>query len=163
MERGHLDNEALIRASYGVPDPDETAHLAACAECAAALAALDGRRRRFASHHPADAVEQLPQAFWQRQRQAILAAVQQPAAPALRPVAVALSLAMLLLVAVLVVGRAPQIPATAQVPSPPAVSFRAEDEELLRDIHFLLIRVEPRALAPAALLLPDRNKEVQQQ
>ncbi len=161
MAPKHLDEEALIRASYGVTDPQESAHLAGCAECAAAIAAFDARR--LAAGRAGDAVEQLPVAFWERQRQAVLAGVKQPAAPAFRPAAAALSVALLLLLALLVVGQIPLMPRTAPVRATQVSPLGPEDEQFLYEIHTLVNRIEPRALAPAALLLPDRKKEVQQQ
>lgn len=161
MAPKHLDEEALIRASYGAPDSREAAHLAACAECVAAVAAIDARR--LAASRAGDAVEQLPVAFWERQRQAVLTRVEQPAAPAFGRAAAVLSVALLLLLAVLVVGQVPLIPKNAAVRSTEDSPLGPEDEQFLYEIHTLVNRIEPRALAPAALLLPDRKKEVQQQ
>jgi len=157
----HLDEEALVRASYGLPDSGEAAHLTACADCAANVAALQARR--LAAGRAEDAVEQLPAAFWERQHQAVLAGVEQPAAPVFRPAAAALSVAVLLLLAVLVVGQVPLIPKNAAVRSTEVSPLGPEDEQFLYEIQTLVNRIEPRALAPAALLLPDRKKEVQQQ
>ncbi len=147
----HLDNDGLWRASYGPPDAGEAEHLAGCAACAAAVAAWSAHRSRVASGNP---IEQLPEAFWQRERQAILAAARQPK-PALRGRVVALSLATLLALAALLVSVAPQAP-----PRRPAPAARAtEDDKLLRDIYVMVNRTEPRALAPMALLLSDRARE----
>ncbi len=161
MVTKHLDEEALLRASYGVPASGEAAHLAACGECAAAIAALDARRQRPSPGQAADAVEQLPEAFWRRQREAILACVQQPAAPLFHRAAAGFSLAILLLLALLVVGRPSRPPAGRVTPaSSHAPRITPEDEQLLLEIHFLLNRPEPRALAPAVLLVPNPNREV---
>lgn len=147
----HLDHEELLRASYSAAGPADSDHLAACAVCAAAVAAMNACRSRL----PAEAVvEQLPAAFWQRQRLAILAAAEQSTAAPLRRAAAALSLVVLLMLAALLIGRP-----GAHKPLPP--SIRAEDEQLLHDINLMVNRIEPQALAPARLLFSDQTKEVQ--
>ena len=86
-------------------------------------------------------------AYWRRQREAILTRAQTPAP---RPLArAAAAFAMVAMVAALVV--APEAP-------PPALT--ASDDALLRDIDLLVSRLEPRALEPARLLLPEEFKEV---
>lgn len=149
MEHPHLDPEALLRAAYDVATATEAKHLATCDVCAAAGAALNSQR---VSSTRASAASELPEAFWQRQRQAIVARIEQPAAAGYRRLAMAVSLVVLL--AAMVLSRGGR--------SPRAPLHTAEDEQLLRDIHLIVNHIEPRALAPATLLLPDQTiQEVQ--
>ncbi len=143
----HLNEEGLLRAAYGVPAGAEAEHLAACAACESAVRALSEQRLRA----PAGAEEQLPEAFWQRQRLAILEAAQTAASVAAgySRLPAALALATLLALALLVVSAPP---APHALPSAP---LRAEDEKLLHEISLSVNCVEPRALAPIAILLPD--------
>ena len=156
----HLDSEALLRAAYGVAGNAEAEHLRKCAACAAAAEVLDAQRVAVAS---SSAVEDLPEAFWQRQRRQILAGIEQRASFAYGQFAVALSLTIVLALAVLSAGGGiRQTRDTASHESRVALQA-AEDEQLLRDVTLIVNRIEPRALEPAILLVPNEsNKEVRQ-
>lgn len=151
MEHTHLDHEALLRVSYGAPEAGEGEHAAACTNCAAAVASYHSRHSSLAT---GNALEELPEAFWQRQRQLILAQIRQPAPLHLRRVAASVALAVALVVALLLTGGSSLRPAKT-IPT----YYTAEDEKLLRDINLMVNRIEPRALAPATLLLPQEIKE----
>ncbi len=148
MDLKHLNLEALLRAAYGAAGSEEARHAASCETCAAAVAGLEARR----SAASASAVDELPEAFWQRQRHTILAAVEWPVALRFRRFALAVSLLVLLAAAVETGGR----------PKPQLPFERVEDEQLLRDVNLIVTRIEPRALAPAALLIPNETEEVRQ-
>jgi hypothetical protein len=141
----HLDHEALVRASYGVPGGNEAEHLAACPKCAAAAGGLTAYR---AGRPSVD----LPEAFWLRQRQTIIERLRVPQRQwvFLRRFALVTSMASLILAAVALVS-------SSGAPKP---SFTREDVQLLQEINLTVSRIEPRALAPATLLLPREFKEV---
>ena len=141
MDAEHLHNGARVRALYGVASAPEAEHGASCAACRAALATMEHRRAG------AVALGELPESFWRRQRAAILAQTQQPQpAPRLRW---AVSLAAVVALAALLAQQRPE----------PA-AYSAADDHLLREVSLLVNRFEPRALAPATLLLPEEIKEV---
>ena len=143
MNSLHLDNDALLRVHYGAGSAAEAAHAASCPACAAALAAREARR-------PSPVLPELPESFWQRQAAGILSAA--PSAPSLRW-AFAGSLAVALLGALVVGASSP----------PPRPLYTAADDRLLQDIHQTVSRIEPQALAPAILLLPQHTREVRPQ
>lgn len=138
MENGHLNSDTFIRAAYGVAAPAEAEHLAGCAHCSEQASALAARRAR-----PGEAIDELPETFWQRQQQAIFTRLRQAAAPA-RRAAVALALSLLLAVALLVMAAGRQQAMQAQL--------RAENDKLLREVSTTLYGPEPRALAPMRLI-----------
>ena len=143
----HLDSEALLRAVYGVATEAEAEHVQRCGECVALVSALDARRGEAST---ASSIEGLPEAYWQRQRQLVMAQIEQAAIGAYRRFAMAVAMVVLLAVVVLAGGGdAPRKPLRA-----------AEDEQLLQEINLMVNHIEPRALAPAALFLPDETKEV---
>ena len=156
----HLDSEALLRAAYGVAGDAEAEHVRKCAVCAGAAEALEAQRIAVAA---ASVVEDLSEAFWQRQRRQILAGVEQRSSFAYGQFAVAFSLTILLALAVLSAsGGIRRTRDTASHESRVALQA-AEDEQLLRDITLIVNRIETRALEPAILLVPNEtNKEVRQ-
>lgn len=180
MESNHLTDDRLLRAAYGVASGEEDEHLAGCRQCAEAVARLADsvrarsdrarfdrgatvRERVSGPHEPnqpnlgdalpygrasegASTLDSLPEAFWQRQRAAVLEAIARPARRPVLRLAFVLATVLLALVAVgvsLLVSR-PQRPL-----------IRAEDEQLFRQVCETANRIEPEALAPARLLLPD--------
>lgn len=142
----HLTDDGLLRAAYGVAAEAEQSHLAVCRECSAAAARMAAARE--AGQQGRDgALGGVPEAFWLRQRRAVLQAAGGPhpvGAPRL-----AFALAMLLLVALGVSLLVPRgsLRAPAQKP------VQAEDEQLFRQVYETANRIEPEALEPLALLL----------
>ncbi len=139
MKAEHLSNDARVRALYGVASALESQHAASCTACRAELAEMEQRRAGAA------ALGELPESFWRRQRAAALAQQPQPATR----LRWAVSLAAVVALAALLIQQRPE-------PS----AYNAADDQLLREVSLLVNRFEPRALAPATLLLPEEIKEV---
>jgi hypothetical protein len=142
MGSNHLSDEGLLKAIYGIEDAETRAHLAACAQCA-----------RQAAEAPRQAgqpgLDELPEAFWQRQRASVLGAL-----PRARPIRARMALvaaAAILLIAVVALLLAPRGPVK---PAP----ITAADEQLFREACETANRIVPKALAPVALLLPADSR-----
>ena len=133
----HLDSEALLRAAYGVAGDAEAEDVRKCAVCAGAAEALAAQRIAVAA---ASVVEDLSEAFWQRQRRQIPAGIEQRSSFAYGQFAVAFSLTVLLALAVLSAGDARRARQTASQNSR-AVLQAAEDEQLLRDVTLIVNRI----------------------
>lgn len=140
MESPHLNDEELMRASYGIGDR----HITTCDACRDAAAALANQRL-------AGRAIDLPDAFWLRQRQAILERTLQPAPARFRRAAFALSL-MVLLALVVLIG-------INNRPAPELALYRAEDQQFLAQIQAMSNRIEPQALVPMGLLVPQEAKQ----
>lgn len=141
MDNRHLNEDALIRISYGVAEPAERLHAAECATCGSAAAALELRRARATTGT-------VPDLFWERERREIIAAAYaRQGAP--RRVAV-FAVAAIVVLALLLVPSAPikthQTAATAV------------DDDPLYELYVTLHRTEPRAIAPMRLLLAPEDR-----
>lgn len=144
---GHLDNAATIRVMYGVAGNAEQRHAAECAACGQAVADAEAKRAAAVS---TTAVSQLSGVFWSRQSAAILDRAAVPAVPLVRQLVTAASMAVLLVAALLLVGR----PVTPRPQSASRANVVTEDDRLLREVYAEVSSIAPEPLAPAALLLP---------
>ncbi len=154
MGSEHLSDEKLWRAAYGVPAAGEEQHLAACPACAATVAHMaavrEGARSRLE-----EALERLPAGFWERQRAAVRESAwrRQPAA-GLRP-AFVLSMVLLAALGVSLLGsRSPwRVPGARN-------QAQVQDGQLLQQVYQVASRIEPEALEPARLLLPEDAQKI---
>jgi len=132
----HLDNEALLRVSYGI---EQDSQWRDCAICRAAVEAMLARRSESGSRME----NALPEWFWQRQRQSVLSVVR---TTPVRPLGFRWS-AIGALAAVVLAGW------MAMQPAPKSgVQIAKDDERLLNDVSMAVNRVEPQAMAPMDML-----------
>jgi hypothetical protein len=147
---GHLSDEQWAAAVFGENDEAAAKHLAECATCpagvsrlAAATNAARARRRQAAEQ---------PEAFWQRQREAIRArlAEQHPVQPWRRWIW-ATATVVLILAASALLSHNHTPPARAPAPADP-------DDALLLNVQQSIRSDLPQALRPAALLTEEMNR-----
>lgn len=143
----HLSEEQFeLVMSGGQADAGAAAHLAECAECAAEAEQMRAALGKFGA--AARAAGERPEGFWAQQRQAIAARLSDAGAPS-RRLAWAVSLAVVVLLAMTMVPRTPQ-----RIEQDP-------DDALLRDVERSLRRQVPAALEPAALLAQELDRAAQ--
>ena len=139
-ERGHLSEDVLVDAIYGIADAESQAHAQTCAECAARLS--EWRERAHAT-----AASEVSDDFLAAQRRNIYARIERPSrrmwwwAPALAAAAA------------LVFGIFVYQPARTQ----PSVSHpEVSDAQLFSEIYSLERSAEPSATAPVHALFEDQ-------
>lgn len=148
----HLDDEQLLLALYGAGGDRVSAHLNACAECAARLRRLEGRRAAWqAAPAPVPNPDRL-----RAQREAVFQRIEKGCRPVWLAVRAG-ALACAVLLAVLL-----------QRPAAPPVDVAGtqtlSDQQLFDDLATMIARDTPMAAEPLmALFTPQEDTEIQNQ
>ena len=136
---GHLTQDDLIDRLYGIASAEVNAHLESCVECGERLSAVEMRRVDSA------AVPAISEAALMKQRRAILARVESPAASRVKWVP-AFAAACLLVVVALVYQPGEQAQVTETKIAKAAPDF--DDKQLFSELYAIELAEEPRAAAP---------------
>ena len=156
----HLNDEQIAACLAGEVEREAAAHLSNCARCQSEADALSGAIAGFRATLDAAAPRNLA---WEN----ISAAAEKSAHTAMRLRWASLgswalpwgipALAALLLVAAVLLARAPQPTATNERNAALEASREAGDEALLIQVQSAIRRPTPRALAPAQTIADERS------
>ncbi len=156
----HFTDDQWVECLLGEPSAGVVAHLSTCPSCRDETQRFRMATEQLAQQSLAYA-EALPERFWQEQWRRIAArvAAQDGRATAekfSRRLSFALSVAAVVLLAVILLRWSP--PSGPSSPSP----VSSADDSLLAQVQEALEREVPMALAPAALLTDEIEREISQ-
>ena len=139
-ERGHLNEDVLLDAIYGIARADAQAHAEACPECAARL--KDWRQRAQTA-----ASSEISSEFLATQRRSIYARIENP------PRRLWWWVPGLVAAAALIVGIVVDQPRHSKAT---VAHSEVSDAQLFKDIYALERSAEPSAAEPVHALFEDR-------
>jgi len=143
-EHGHLSEDVLLDAIYGIADAESEAHVHTCAECAARVGEWRERAGVIANN-------EISEEFLAAQRRNIYARIEGSSLPMSRRVwwwAPALAMTAALIVGIVV---------WPQHGAPPSSSHsEVSDAQLFNDVYTFERSAEPSATAPVHALFEDQ-------